>query len=168
MPRISTETQGLLLRNTQASDIPALVRMWTDPDVTRFMGGPRDAAWLQKNFTEDAHNVDPWPYDQWPVIEKSSGDLIGYCGFLDKEIDGRPEIELVYVFMPLAWGKGYGTEMALGLQDHAVGRMDLKRLVALIEPENKASVRVAERVDLHRDRNVMRPRGELMLYVFEL
>jgi RimJ/RimL family protein N-acetyltransferase len=167
MPRISLETRRLLLRNTQASDIPELVRMWTDPEVTRFMGGPRDAIQLEKTFAEDVHNPDPWLYDQWPVIEKSSGELIGYCGLLDKEVDGRPEIELVYVFVPSAWGRGYATEIALGLREHAVQKMGLRRLIALIEPANMGSARVAERAGFHLERKVTRPGGERELYVFQ-
>ena len=167
MSRISIETRRLWLRNTLGTDIPALVEMWTDPEVTRFMGGPRDATQLEKSFTEDAHNPEPLSYDQWPVIEKSSGRLIGYCGLLDKEIEGEPEIELVYVLTPSVWGKGYATEIGLALRDHAIQKMGLTRLVALIEPENAASARVADRLGFHLDRKISRPGGERMLYVYQ-
>ena len=167
MPRIRIETQRLLLRNTMPGDIPALVSMWTDPEVTRFMGGPRDAAWLEGNFAEDAGKQDPLVYDQWPVVEKSTDQVIGYCGLLDKEVEGRPEIELVYVFVPAAWGKGYASEIALALREHATHSMGLKRLIALIEPENRPSVRVAERVGFHAEKTVKRGDAERVLYVYE-
>ena len=168
MPHISLETERLLLRNTKAEDIPALVKMWTDMDVTRFMGGPKDASWLEKIFTDDANNPEPLLYDQWPVIEKSSGKLIGYCGLLDKDVEGKLEIELVYAFLPSAWGKGFATEISSALRDYALNKMGLTRLIALIEPENDASVRVAERVGFHLDRKIIRPSGaERMLYIFE-
>ncbi len=167
MPRIRIETQRLLLRNTQPSDIRALVSMWSDPEVTRFMGGPREALSLERTFAEDADNPDPLLYDQWPVIEKASGLLIGYCGLLDKEVEGRQEVELVYVFVPAAWGKGYATEMALALREHAVQTMGLHRLVALVEPENTASIRVAERAGFHADRKVIRGDSERILFVYE-
>ncbi len=168
MPHIYLETERLILRNTAIEDIPALVRMWTDPDVTRFMGGPRDPAKLEQAFAEDARNPDPLLYDQWPVIEKSGGRLIGYCGLLDKEVDGRPEVELVYTFLPEAWGRGYATEISLALRDHALNRMGLRRLIALIEPGNEASRRVAEKAGFHYDRTILRPSGaERLLYLFE-
>lgn len=167
MPRMLLETPRLLLRNTQTGDIPALVKMWTDPDVTRFMGGPRNADWLAQNFAEDADNPDPLQYDQWPVIEKVSGEVIGYCGLLDKEVEGRAEIELVYAFMPSAWGKGYAVEIAQSLRDHATRHLGLRRLIALIEPGNAASVRVAERAGFHPQGSVMRAGAERLLYVFE-
>jgi RimJ/RimL family protein N-acetyltransferase len=168
MPHISLETKRLLLRNTKAEDIPALVKMWTDIDVTRFMGGPRNATLLEKAFKEDASNSNPLLYDQWPVIEKTSGEMIGYCGLLDKEVEGKQEIELVYAFMPSAWGKGFATEISSALRDYALNKMRLRRLIALIEPENEASARVAERIGFHLDRKIIRPGGaERMLYIFE-
>ena len=167
MPHIRIETQRLVLRNTQTIDIPALVIMWTDPDVTRFMGGPRDAKWLEKNFAEDANNPDPLLYDQWPVVEKSSDQVIGYCGLLDKEVEGQPEVELVYVFVLAAWGRGYATEMALALREHATRKMGLRRLIALIEPENEPSARVAERLGFHAQKTIKRGDAERVLFVYE-
>ena len=157
----------MLLRNTELSDIPALVSMWTDPEVTRFMGGPRDAKWLAENFAEDANNQDPPLYDQWPVVDRSNGEVIGYCGLLDKEVEGRAEVELVYVFAPAAWGKGYATEMALALREHATRSLGLRRLIALIDLENEASARVAERVGFHAEKKVIRGQAERMLFVYE-
>lgn len=167
MPRTRIETERLLLRNTEARDIPALVSMWTDPEVTRFMGGPRDATWLEENFAEDANNPDPLVYDQWPVVDKSSGEVIGYCGLLDKEVEGRPEVELVYVLAPSAWGKGYATEMALALREHATRQLGLRRLIALIEPGNEPSARVAERVGFRPARSIQRGDAERVLYIYE-
>ncbi len=168
MPQIYLESERLILRNTKAEDVPALVGMWTDPQVTRFMGGPREPAVLAEAFQQDATNPDPLLYDQWPVIEKSSGALVGYCGLLDKEVEGRQEIELVYVFLPSVWGRGYALEISTALIDYAFSRLGLSRLIALIEPGNDASVRVAERLGFHFDRSILRPGGaERLLYVFE-
>ena len=44
------ETERLLLRYMKPEDIPCLVNLWTDPDVTRFMNGPRDIATLRENL----------------------------------------------------------------------------------------------------------------------
>jgi ribosomal-protein-alanine N-acetyltransferase len=167
MPRIRIETARLLLRNLMPEDIPDLVQMWTDAEVTRFLGGPREAGWLEANFAEEARAADPPLHDQWPVIEKASGQLVGYCGLIEKEIEERAEIELVYAFLPSAWGKGYASEMAQALREHGVQRLHLRRLVALIEPENEASVHVAEAAGFHFERSVRRPAGMMRLYAYE-
>jgi hypothetical protein len=88
------ETPRLILRTQSAADAPALTDLWADPLATRFLGGPRDRAWLQAAFEETARN--PWaePYDLWPVEEKETGRVVGHCGLLDKEVADRAEIEL--------------------------------------------------------------------------
>ena len=156
------ETKRLLLRAIQAEDIHPLVQLWTDPEVTRYMGGPREQAYLEKVFAEDLNNPTPDIYDLWPVIEKASSQVVGHCGLLDKEIEGQPEIELTYVMAKSAWGKGYATEMALALKQYAQEQMGLDRIVALIDPDNAASERVALKVGLRFEREVTRPGGKVM------
>lgn len=155
------QTARLLLRSMQPADIPALVALWSDPEVTRYVGGPREPARLAESFEEDLRNP-PAAYDLWPVCEQATGRLVGHCGLLDKEVDGRAEIELVYVLARPAWGRGYATEIAQALKSYALEQMGLRRLIALIEPGNAGSERVAEKAGMHFEREVMRPGGKLM------
>ncbi|MFC2081801.1 GNAT family N-acetyltransferase [Candidatus Bipolaricaulota bacterium] len=155
------ETERLRLRRLQDSDTDALVELWCDPEVTRFMGGPRNADELRTGFAEDAVDPFAYTYDLWPVTEKTSGAVIGHCGLLDKEVEGRKEIELTYVLAKRAWGKGYATEMACALRNHAFGSMGLSRLISLIEPENAASERVATKVGMTLEKEIVRPGGAI-------
>lgn len=79
------ETERLLLRRQQASDIEFLIDLWADPQLTRYMGGPRDRDWLRGVFTETAQNPFAEQYDLWPLVEKATGRLVGNCGLLDKK-----------------------------------------------------------------------------------
>jgi ribosomal-protein-alanine N-acetyltransferase len=156
------KTNRLLLRPIQPSDLPSLIKLWSNPDVTRFMGGPRQKDELQKGFTEDIKNPTQGDYDLWPVLEKASGQLVGHCGLLDKEVDRVIEIELVYVFDHHAWGKGFASEIASALKNYAFQKLRLNRLIALIEPENAASERVAIKVGMTLENETLRPGGRLM------
>ena len=156
------QTERLLLRSMQAEDIPALVALWMDPDATRFMGGPRERAFLEQNFADDLANHTPPVYDLWPVVEQASGQIIGNCGLLDKEVEGVTEIELVYVLAPAYWGQGYATEMSRALVGYAASRLALPRLIALIAPDNAASAAVARRVGMTHERDIVRPSGKPM------
>jgi ribosomal-protein-alanine N-acetyltransferase len=156
------ETQRLRLKSLQTADAESLARLWTDPEVTKFMGGPRNFEVVRQTLVEDAQ-VDPPPeFDLWPVIEKATGRIIGHCGLLDKEVEGVTEIELVYVFAKSAWGQGYATEMAAAVKDYALGQLGLERIISLIDPENAASERVAEKVGLRYEQDIVRPGGETM------
>ena len=158
-PRL--ETPRLLIRPMLAHDLPALVALWTDAEVTRYMGGPRERFALSAALAED---LEPGtsPYSLWPVEERSTGALVGHCGILDKDVEGRLEFELVYVLARDFWGRGYATEAALALKAHAFGTLGLTRLVALIDPGNAASAAVARRAGMAWETDVVRPGGRVV------
>ncbi len=153
------ETERLVLRPLDASDIPTLTAIWADPEVTRYMGGPRDVEKVRQTLQEEVRSDSSDPIRFWPVVEKASGRVIGDCGLTRKEVDGRDEIELVYVFAADSWGKGYATEAAAALRDYAFGQLGLPRIIALIDPENTASARVAEKVGMRFEKEVVRAGG---------
>lgn len=153
------ETERLLLRRQTADDIPALVALWTDPEVTRYLGGPREKPFLEEEFGKTARDPEKDRFDLWPVIEKSTGLLVGHCGVLDKDIEGSVEIELVYIIRAASWGKGYATEIAAAVKEHAFRAMGIRRLVALIDPQNAGSETVAVKVGMRLAREVLRSAG---------
>jgi len=128
------ETPRLLIRALASGDVPALIALWADPEVTRHMGGPRDVARLQEVYDEELRLMDPPRYTLWPVVERATVRVIGESGLLEKDVDGRREIELVYVFATDVWGRGYATEAASAVRDAAI-RAGITRLIALIDPE---------------------------------
>ena len=163
------ETPRLLIRSLQPADVPSLVALWTDPEVTRHMGGPRDPAKVRDALEGELKADAPDPFDLHPVVEKASERIIGDCGLVRKEVDGRSEVEVVYVFAAEAWGRGYATEAASALRDAAVHRLAIPRLIALIDPENTASARVAERIGMRRERSTVRPGGGIrLIYAYEV
>ena len=163
---MNLKTDRLFIREIQGSDIPTLVEIWTDPEVTRFMGGPRDKGFLAQSFNEDVEAGQPDSYDLWPAIEITSNQVVGHCGLLEKEVDGQPEIELIYVLHKLVWGQGYATEAAIALRDYALETRQLERLIALINPANHASERVAQKVGMTLEKEVMR--GDKLMRVYAL
>ena len=168
MTDIQIETARLRLRPLQAADVAPLAELWADPQVTRYMGGPRDPAQVRQTLEEDLASGNVETFDLWPVIEKATGQVVGHCGLLEKEVAGRDEIELVYVLHPSVWGQGYATEIAGALRDDALDRLGLTRLISLIDPENTASERVARKVGLRLERETVRPGGKRMrVYVVE-
>jgi len=156
------ETERLYLRPLQVEDVVAITMLWTNPEITRFMGGPRNYDKVYKDLIEDAQ-LKPQPeFDLWVVIEKSTNQIVGHCGIIDKEVDGSSEFELIYVIARSAWEKGYATEIANAIKNNAFEYLGLKRIIALIDPMNPASARVATKVGLQYEKDTIRPSGKIM------
>lgn len=152
-----------MLRRAQAADAGAIAAIWSDPHVTRYMGGPRDFETIRLRVAEEASaGATAQGTGWWCAVEKASGNVAGNCGLVEKTVDGRDEIELIYVFAAEHWGKGYATEAAAALRDYAVRQVGLRRLIALIDRENRASARVAEKIGMGFERETRRPNGRVM------
>lgn len=167
--KIILRTDRLCLRRIQASDISTLIDLWCDPDVTKHLGGPRDREKIKPLFEEDIENPFAHEYDLWPVEELATNEVVGYCGLLEKEVDGKDEIEINYIFKESAWGKGFAKEIGKGIIEYAFNVKKLDRLIALIKPENKASEFVAKKIGMKYEKEVIRPGGEKRkVYVIEV
>lgn len=156
------ETERLLLRPIQYTDVNVLASLWTDPEVTRFMGGPRDFQEIHKVLLEDVQAEIRPKFDLWPVVEKETHRVIGHCSILEKEVDGKNEFELIYMLEKSVWEKGYATEIAVCIKNHAFKQLGLNRIIALIDPMNPASARVATKVGMRYEKDVVRPTGKTM------
>jgi ribosomal-protein-alanine N-acetyltransferase len=157
------ETDRLLLRTLKFSDFSKLIKLWTDPLVTKYMGGPRNKESLEQGFYKDLNSYPLKTDDLWPVVEKSTLKTIGHCGLLEKQIEEKQETELIYVFVQSSWGKGYATEIGLGLRQYALEILELKKLVALIDPQNFASERVAQKIGFEKEKTILRPENKKMV-----
>jgi ribosomal-protein-alanine N-acetyltransferase len=162
------ETARLILRRQTMDDVPFLIDLWSDPEITRYVGGPREAGFLKETFEDTARNPFTEKYDLWVTVEKESGKPVGYCGLVNKEVEGRMEYELSYFFAKPAWGKGYATEMGAALVNHARREFGLKRIIALVDPANQGSCRVAEKSGMKAECEIVRPgAAPRILYALE-
>jgi [ribosomal protein S5]-alanine N-acetyltransferase len=153
------EADRLLLRSLQPEDVEPGVSLWTDTEVMRFMGGPRNGEQVRAILEEELATPPLGPLGQWPVVLRASGEFVGDCGLIGKEIEARDEVELVYVLALGAWGHGYATEIGAALLRFAVDELGLTRVVSLIDPDNLASKRVSEKLGMLREAMVKRPDG---------
>jgi RimJ/RimL family protein N-acetyltransferase len=97
-----------------------------------------------------------WGFGPYAVVEQSTRAVIGYCGlFFFPEVNGQPEVEIGYRLARSAWGQGYATEAALAIRDFAFASLSIKRLIAIIDPSNLASLRVAQKLGMQYESEVM-------------
>jgi ribosomal-protein-alanine N-acetyltransferase len=152
-PRI--ETQRLTLRPMTAADTDALLLIFTNPLVMASFGGQLfDRAQMESWVRRNLEHQEKHGYGLFSVIHKADGQLIGDCGLEHMEVEGRSEVELGYDFCSDYWGRGLATEAAAAVRDFAFDDLGLSKLVSLIRSSNAASVRVAEKIGMSKERNL--------------
>ena len=87
-------------------------------------------------------------FGMWAAIHKGTGKFIGRCGLCPMDIVGREEIEVAYMIAKEYWGQGLATEAAQAILKFGCEEMGLPRLVCVINPANRASARVAEKIGM--------------------
>ena len=142
-------TERLSLRHFHIFDATPMYQVFGDPEVMRFGDGVQTKEWVDAWLRTCLERYQTWGFGPYAVVEKHSQDLIGYCGlFYFTDINGQPEVEIGYRLARSAWGRGYATEAAVAVRDYGFTTLGIKRLIAIIDPSNTASIRVAEKIGM--------------------
>ena len=142
-------TPRLRLRPFTPADHDAAHAIYSDPEVMRWVGhgAHRTSAETRSALRGYGDALATRGYGFVAVLERSSGALIGDAGLHPLGGQG-PAIELGYTLARSAWGRGYGTEIARGLAEHAFDVLGADRVVAQVEPENQGSRHVLEKIGM--------------------
>jgi ribosomal-protein-alanine N-acetyltransferase len=140
-------TERLVLRPVTLRDHPALLAHWTTPDVRRFLfdGGIMSDDEVTEAIEDSARDFASAGYGVWLIHEEDPADLVGTAGLRPLEDLG---LEIFYSLAPVSWGKGYATEAALAVVEHALGPLGLPEVLAEVDEGNTASIRVIERLGM--------------------
>ena len=158
-------TPRLALRRFCPSDLEALYSLLSDPQVMRFstcgvMDRRLASEWLEWNMRLYA----PRGLGVFAATLRDTGQVVGQVGVIPQQIEGRPEVEIAYRFLPRVWGQGYGTEAAAAVRDYGFQVLASPRLVCLIEPENAPSRRVAEKIGMTLERQTLHAAKPTCIY----
>lgn len=137
-------TQRLLLRPPLPEDFDGWAAFQADEVQTRFVGGVqlRSAAW--RSFCTMAGAWALYGYGMFSMIERESGKWIGRTGPWYPQ--GWPAPEVGWGVLASHSGKGLVTEAAIASMDYAVEVIGWTDVIHVIDPENIASIAVAQRL----------------------
>lgn len=172
-------TERLLLREPRTGDLHAVTALYRDAKVMRYISPPgpwsaaRSAAALERMIRR-------WDDDGiGTFVIELDGAVAGDVGLLPwdpatwtagasrAQLGSDAEIEIGWTLARKRWGKGYATEAATAVRDWALGELGLTRLISLIDPENAASIRVAEKLGEQHERDVVVHGRTTRLYALE-
>jgi len=150
------ETQRLLLRHLTMDDLDELFALYQDPEIRRyFPDGVRNYEDTKEELEWHMNGIPDYPHlGLWATIHKETGKFIGRCGLLPWEIDGKLEVEVAYLLDKNFWHQGLATEAAKGILEYAFSCLNLTRIICLMDPDNTASQKVAERIGMKLERKV--------------
>ncbi|AFY81317.1 GNAT family N-acetyltransferase [Oscillatoria acuminata] len=158
--KIFLETDRLILRYFNDTDVHHLLELDSDPTVMRYINGGISSnladieAGLERIF-DYYENYENFGF--WATHEKVSGEFIGWFHFypaitssfgVAANLVREGEIALGYRLRQSSWGKGYGTEGARSLRDKGFNEWGVNRIIAWALQANQASIRVMEKVGL--------------------
>lgn len=150
------ETHRLILRHLQREDLDSLFALYTDPEIRRYF--PEGTLTYEETKEElewflNGHPVHP-QLGLWATIYKETNRFIGRCGLIPWTIDQTQEVEVAYLLAKQYWRQGLGTEVAQALVRYGFEQLHLSRLIALLDPENQASIRTAKKAGLDFEREI--------------
>jgi RimJ/RimL family protein N-acetyltransferase len=144
------ETARLTLRAHRLDDFDASFAMWSDPAVVRYIGGTPSTE--QQAWSRMVNYAGHWAllgFGYWALEEKATGIFAGELGYANFHRDiaasmrGVPE--LGWALASRLHGKGYATEAVRAAVAWGDVRFGPARTVCLIDANNLASIRVAQK-----------------------
>lgn len=149
--RIIVETERLILREFDEGDAESFYLMLSDPAVIRYTGDPGGGLTSVEQALEVLRSrpiadYRSYGYGRWACVFKASCEVIGFAGL--KYLPDLHEVDLGYRLLPAYWGQGLATEACRAVLDYGRTRLGIGRIMALVDPENVASVRILEKLGL--------------------
>jgi RimJ/RimL family protein N-acetyltransferase len=151
----SLSTERLVLRGFRRDDLGAHASMLAEPSVMQHIGGKplsREDAWRRMLAA-----VGSWTMlgmGLWAIELRSTGRVVGHCGFFDFERDMVPSIcgepEMGWIFDPSVHGQGVAFEACIAALGWAELNLRSPSYPAIISPENQASEKLASRLGFEK------------------
>jgi RimJ/RimL family protein N-acetyltransferase len=166
------ETERLILRKFEESDVDRLFLLDSNPEVVKYVGTPPSTdikesehviKMIQQQYKDNG-------VGRLAVIEKESNLLIGWSGlkFITKEINGYENIyELGYRFLPEFWGKGYAIESAKASLDFGFNDLNRDIIYACAHHENDGSNHILRKLGFVKTGEFEEPDGLCFWYELE-
>jgi RimJ/RimL family protein N-acetyltransferase len=167
--RTMIETDRLILRLMNETDIDDMLKIFTDRNVMRsFDLQSFSREQMEKWVNRNLDHQNKYGYGLFSVILKSNQELIGDCGLEHTEFEGKTCVEIGYDFLSKYRNQGYATEAAQAVRDYAIEKLniDSRIICSFIRKNNRASQRVSEKISMQKVKEYRAYNIDRYLYAF--
>lgn len=137
----------LLFRCWTPSDLPLALSLWSDPEVTRYLGGPMSPEAVQARLQTEINRQRSFGVQYWPIFLQVDGEFVG-CAGLRPYHEEAGVFELGVHIGRRYWGEGLGEEAARAVIRYAFQDLGAAALTAGHNPENLNSKALIERLGM--------------------
>lgn len=159
-------TGRIRLRTMRDDDEDNLYGLFTDREVMKYYPSLKSRRETKEWIAWNKRLAAGYGVSLWIAEDKETGAFLGQCGIVPQTVNGNTLMEIGYMFARCRWGCGYATEAANACLDYGFHTQQYGRIAALIDPENAASVRVAEKIGMVPGETVTK--WERRLTVFDI
>jgi ribosomal-protein-alanine N-acetyltransferase len=157
------ETERMVLRRMVMSDVDDLMGIFSDPVAMRYYPATKSRTEAEAWVRWTLGSYRDHGFGQWVAVFKDTGEFAGQCGLTVQKVEGEEEVEIGYLFLRRFWGMGLASEAARTVRDHGFA-LGYRRLVSIIDPQNLASRRVAEKTGLTLEKEVWKWNKKVCIY----
>lgn len=151
---IKIETERLIMRPFTNDDCEAMLEIQSNPVMTKYTP---DEPWKSIDDAKEFIKLSLRLYESehhtfrhfFAVVEKMSGNLIGFCGVGGIDYD-HTQNEVFYGIHQDYWGKGYATEAGKAMLKYGFNQLGLEKIIGAVHTENNSSINVLEKIGLKR------------------
>jgi len=143
----SIETERTILRNFIIDDAEEFYALNLDKEVLKYTGDqPFENVQASKDFLTNYDQYEKYGVGRFAVIEKATSKLIGWCGL--KYNPDKDEYDIGFRFFRDYWNRGFATETAERCLGFGLNELGIARIVGRAMKENKASIKVLEKIGM--------------------
>ncbi len=138
-------TERLDVRPPIEADRARFVELFRSVDFMVFSDGVHSAESAHARFDGMLKTAAEVPFAKQPLIERSTGTIVGYAGVAWFDFEGERRLEFGWRLVPEARGHGYATEAGRALLALAAESFH-GEILAMIDPANTPSKNVAAKL----------------------
>jgi len=144
---LQIETQRLQMRPFEEEDAEEMMALNDDPEVLQYTGDVQfQSLEALRAFLRNYAQYERFHVGRLLLINKETQEVLGWCGL--KYDEKLQEYDIGYRLFKKYWGYGYATEGALVCLNYGFNILGINSIVGRSRVENKASIRVFEKLNM--------------------
>jgi len=146
------ETDRIIIRPITLADKSEVFEYRSDAETNKYQGWiPKTVDDVEIFIGKISKQIDePDTWYQFVIIEKKTHKIVGDMGLHFFDNDNR-QVEIGCTLNKKFQNNGYATESVKLIIDYLFEKLNKHRIIASIDPDNKQSIRLVERVGFRKE-----------------